>query len=188
MLISSSQDLAGLGGDVRYLRTTAEARVYLPVTDKITLATRASGGTISGWGGSDVRLLDMFYRGGETVRGFATGGIGPRDSSSANQDAIGGANYLATTAELRFALPFAPDELGLRGAIFADAGSLWGASKATKAIPGVVGTTAALRASVGTGLIWDSPLGPLRVDYAQPLVKQPFDKTQNLRFGLVPGF
>ena len=188
VLISTSQDLAGLGGDVRYLRTTADIRAYLPVTDKITLATRASGGTISGWGGSDVRLLDMFYRGGETVRGFATGGIGPRDVLSPNQDAIGGANYMATTAELRFPMPFAPEEIGLRGAVFADAGSLWGASKATKSVPGVVGTTAALRASVGTGLIWDSPLGPLRVDYAVPIVKQPFDKVQNLRFGLVPGF
>lgn len=186
--VATTQDLAGLGGDARYLRTTAEVRSYLPVTEKATLASRVIGGTIAGWGGSDVRLLDMFYRGGETVRGFAVGGIGPRDALSANKDALGGANYLATSTELRFPLPFMPEDIGLRGAVFADAGSLWGSTRSAKALPGIVGTTAALRASVGSGLIWDSPVGQLRVDYASPLLKQPFDKTQPLRFGLGPGF
>ena len=186
--VATTQDLAGIGGDARHLRTTAEVRSYLPVTDKVVLASRVSGGTIAGWGGSDVRLLDMFYRGGETVRGFATGGIGPRDALSANRDALGGANYLATSAELRFPLPFMPEDIGLRGAVFADAGSLWGSTRTAKALPGIVGTSAALRASVGSGLIWESPVGQLRVDYASPLLKQPFDKTQALRFGLGPGF
>lgn len=186
--LSTSQDLAGLGGDVRYLRSVSEAHGYYALTDRVTLAGRVTSGAIAGWGGSEVRLLDQFYRGGETIRGFATSGIGPRDTLSANKDALGGRNYLATTAELRFPLPFAPDSLGLRAAVFADAGSLWGVNKSTKATPGVVGTSAALRASTGASLIWDSPVGPLRVDYARPLAKQPFDKTQPLRFGLVPGF
>ena len=171
---------------MRYLRSQAEARAYIPVGERTVLATRAVGGTITGWGGSDVRLLDMYYKGGETIRGFAPGGIGPRDVSSLNQDALGGTNFIATSAELRTPVPFLPSDFGLRAAVFADAGTLWGTTAAVKAVPGVVGTSAALRASTGVGLIWDSPVGALRVDYAQPLVKQPFDKTQPLRFGLVP--
>ena len=186
--LSTSQDLAGLGGDTRFLRTTAEARGYIPITSRITLATRMTGGHITGWGGTEPRLLDLFTTGGETIRGFAPGGIGPRDAASANRDALGGTSFLATTAELRFPLPFMPQDFGLRAALFADAGSLWGASRNTKTLPGIVGTSATLRSSAGGSLIWDSPLGPLRVDYAQPLSKQPFDKLQPLRFGLVPGF
>ena len=79
-----SQDLAGVGGDVRYIKSAADVRSYFPVSDNVTLVTRATGGNITGWGGDDVRLLDMFYLGGETVRGFAPSGIGPRDTSSAN--------------------------------------------------------------------------------------------------------
>lgn len=184
--MTSTQELAGLGGDVRHLRSTVEGRGYIPVGERSVIATRATAGTISGWGGSEVRLLEMFYKGGETVRGFAPGGIGPRDSLGANRDALGGTSYIATTAEFRTPLPLTPSDFGLRIAVFADAGSLWGSSKSVKSTAGVVGTTAALRASVGVGLIWDSPLGPLRVDYSRPLVKQAFDKTRPLSFGLVP--
>ena len=72
-------DLAGLGGDVQYARVQGEGRLYYPVTEKITLVGRAMAGHIEGWGGEDVRLLDLFYKGGETIRGFDRAGIGPRD-------------------------------------------------------------------------------------------------------------
>ncbi len=72
-------DFAGLGGDVKYIRMTGEARFYYPITDKITFVGRAVGGHIMGWGGDDVRLIDLFYKGGETIRGFNRGGFGPRD-------------------------------------------------------------------------------------------------------------
>src|SRR5262249_62408940 len=85
-----AQALAGVGGDVRYIRSVGELRGYYPVTDEITAVGRATGGVISGWGGQDVRLLDLFYKGGETVRGFATAGIGPRDVPSRNPDPPGG--------------------------------------------------------------------------------------------------
>jgi outer membrane protein insertion porin family len=181
-----SQDLAGVGGDVRYLRSVGEARGYYPVSDSVTLAGRATGGVIGGWGGQDVRLLDLFYRGSESVRGFAYSGIGPRDTLSANQDALGGRMYFATTAEVLFQIPGVPQDLGLRGAVFADAGSLWGVNKTAAALPGLAGNTLAPRASVGMGLAWDSPLGALRADYAFPIVKQPYDKTQAFSFGLSP--
>ena len=181
-----SQDLAGVGGDVRYLRSVGEARGYYPVSDTITAAGRATGGVIGGWGGQDVRLLDLFYRGSESVRGFAFSGIGPRDLLSANQDALGGRMYFATSAELLFQIPGLPQDFGLRGAVFADAGSLWGVNQTAAALPGLAGSALAPRASVGMGLAWDSPIGALRADYAFPIVKQPYDKTQAFSFGLSP--
>jgi len=183
---SLSQDLAGLGGDVRYLRSVGEARAYYAVNDDITAVGRATGGVIGGWGGQDVRLLDLFYKGNETIRGFAVAGYGPRDTLSANQDALGGKMFYSTTAEALFQIPGVPQDLGLRGAIFADAGSLWGLNGTAAQQPGAVGNTPSLRASVGVGLAWDSPIGALRADYAIPLVKQPYDKTQPFSFGLMP--
>ena len=147
---------------------------------------RTTGGIISGWGAQDVRLLDLFYKGSETVRGFAVAGYGPRDTLSANKDALGGRMFYATTAELLFQIPGVPQDFGLRGAVFADAGSLWGLNSTAAKQPGAVGSTPALRASAGMGLVWDSPIGMLRTDYAIPLVKQPYDKTQNFSFGLMP--
>jgi outer membrane protein insertion porin family len=145
-----------------------------------------TGGTITGWGGQDVRLLDLFYRGSETVRGFAPAGIGPRDTLSPNQDALGGRMFVGSTAELLFGLPGVPKDLGLRGAVFADAGSLWNVNSTGVSLPGLAGNAFTPRASVGVGVAWDSPLGALRVDYAYPILKQPYDKTQALSFGLMP--
>jgi outer membrane protein insertion porin family len=181
-----AQDFAGVGGDAQYIRTVGEIRGYYPITDDITLFGRATGGVITGWGGQDVRLLDLFYIGGETVRGFAPAGIGPRDLLSANQDALGGKMYYALTAETLFQIPGVPKDVGLRGEVFADAGSLWNTNSTAAALPGIAGNSAALRASAGVGLVWDSPLGALQVDYAVPVAKQPFDKTQPLGFGLLP--
>jgi outer membrane protein insertion porin family len=181
-----AQDLAGLGGDVRYVRSVGEARAYYPVSDEVTAVGRTTGGIITGWGGQDVRLLDLFYRGGESVRGFAVAGYGPRDMLSANQDALGGRMFFTTSAELLFQLPGVPQDLGLRGAVFADAGSLWGVNKTAASLPGLAGNALTPRASVGMGVAWDSPLGALRVDYAFPILKQPYDKTQALSFGLMP--
>lgn len=182
--IQLSQDFAGVGGDVRYVKSTIDARTYYPISSSATLVGRSTAGNITGWGGQDVRLLDMFFLGSEGVRGFAASGIGPRDTSSFNKDALGGTSYVTTSAEARFGLPLVPDDIGLKAAIFADAGSLFGSSASVSKTAGVVGTTASLRASAGVGLIWDSPIGPLRADYAFPLVKQPFDKTQPWSFGI----
>jgi outer membrane protein insertion porin family len=181
-----AQDLAGLGGDVRYIRSVGEVRGYYPVSEQVTAVGRATGGVITGWGGQDVRLLDLFYRGSETVRGFAVSGIGPRDTLSPNQDALGGRMFFGTSAELLFGLPGVPQDIGLRGAVFADAGSLWSANSTASSLPGLAGNALTPRASVGVGVAWDSPIGALRVDYAYPILKQPFDKTQALSFGLMP--
>ena len=146
VFLSTGVEFAGLGGDVQYIRATSEGRVYYPITEKITFVGRAIGGHIAGWGGEDVRLLDLFYKGGETIRGFNTSGFGPRDLLTG--DALGGQTFWATTAEVRFPLPFIPEEIGMGGAIFADAGSLFGAGAGAKAL-NANAARAAIRQSAG---------------------------------------
>ena len=100
------------------------------MTEKITLVGRLTGGHIEGWGSEDVLLTDLFFRGGETIRGFNKSGYGPRDIATG--DALGGKTYWAANAEVRFPFPFIPDELGMSGAVFADAGSLFGSTDSIK--------------------------------------------------------
>ena len=188
-------DFAGVGGDVQYVRLQGEGRGYYPITEKITFVGRVVGGQIEGWGGQDVRLLDLYYKGGETIRGFDKSGIGPRDTITT--DALGGKTFWASTAEIRFPLPFIPDELGMSGAVFADAGSVFGAGKLATSLNNANNACVTrlraqgvclvdsdiIRTSIGAGILWNSPLGPLRLDYAYALTKDDFDKTQMIRFG-----
>ena len=186
-----TQDFAGVGGSVDYLRSTADARAYYPISQDIVLAGRMQGGTIAGWGGQGVRVVDAFYKGGETIPGFAPAGFGPRDASTG--DALGGTTFYSATTELRFPLPFLPSELGLSGAIFTAAGTSFGtdASKFASAFAAKTGAkntlaiqdTSTLRSSAGGSIIWDSPVGGLRVDFAKVLSKGAGDKTQVLNFG-----
>ncbi|MEO8420839.1 MAG: outer membrane protein assembly factor BamA [Hyphomicrobium sp.] len=186
-------DFAGLGGDVQYVSLAGEVRGYYPITDNITFVARGIAGSITGWGGEDVRLIDLFFKGGETVRGFDRAGYGPRDLNT--NDALGGSYYWATTAEVRFPIPFVPDDLGISGAVFADAGSLWGASISDLPQGCSGGNTdvcladsSAIRASVGASLMWASPVGPIRMDFAHVLAKQTYDEEQFFRFGAATKF
>ena len=107
-----------------FLRTTGSAAYYrelLPDRDVVGLV-KVQGGHIVGIG-EDVRLLDAFFKGGETVRGFESSGFGPRDPVT--DDALGGNIFVAGTAEVQFPLPVLPRELGFKGAVFADAGTLF---------------------------------------------------------------
>jgi outer membrane protein insertion porin family len=181
-----STDFAGAGGDVQYVRLNAEGRAYYPISENITFVGRAIGGHIEGWGGDDVRLTDLYFRGGETIRGFDRGGFGPRDLLT--DDAIGGKTFWATTAEIRFPFPFIPDDLGLSGAVFADAGSLYDANDLAKNLNGkangiVLADDSLVRSSVGASVMWNSPVGPIRMDFAKALTKADFDKEQFFRFG-----
>ncbi|MCJ7527118.1 MAG: BamA/TamA family outer membrane protein, partial [Methyloceanibacter sp.] len=199
---SFSQDLAGLGGDVNYIRSVADVRGYYPITNKITLVGRAQGGAIEGWGGEDVRLTDLFFKGGETIRGFERAGYGPRDAcenpttgkeiSNCTQDSLGGQLFWATTAEVRFPFPYIPDSLGMQGAVFIDAGSLWEpgqlAINAVNQEGSFIFDSSQVRLSTGFSIIWQSPLGPLRADIAQALLKANFDKTEVFRFGASTNF
>jgi outer membrane protein insertion porin family len=195
VFFQAGTDFAGLGGDVQYVSFAAEARGYYPITDHITFVSRAIGGHIMGWGGQDLRLIDLFFKGGETVRGFDRAGYGPRDLNTS--DALGGASYWATTAEIRFPIPYVPDDLGISGAVFADAGSLWGASlpegtptdcAGDPALNVCLADSSAVRSSVGASLMWASPVGPIRMDFAKVLTKQFYDDEQFFRFGAATKF
>jgi outer membrane protein insertion porin family len=181
-----STDFAGLGGDVEYVRVSGEGRAYYPITEKITFVGRVIGGHIQNWNGDgdDIRLTDLFFKGGETVRGFERAGFGPRDAVT--DDAVGGTTFWATTAEIRFPFPFIPDDLGLSGAVFADAGSLFNASSLAKSLNGnnfTLQDEASVRSSVGASVLWTSPVGPIRLDFAKTLTKEDFDKEEFFRFG-----
>jgi outer membrane protein insertion porin family len=212
------QDFAGLGGDVHFLRTSTDWRYYYEVYSDIVLMLRAQGGHIVGFGNQSVtnpasgvtvsnlpglRMLDQFFMGPNLVRGFASSGIGPRDlTPGTNFDALGGTMYWGATAEVQFPIPGVPKDLGVRLAVFSDAGSLWNYGGPTQAQLQTLflGQTITpsddsmhVRASVGAGILWDSPFGPLRLDYARAFLKEdcgPFvtggpqcDKIQAIRFG-----
>ncbi|HXF55182.1 MAG TPA: outer membrane protein assembly factor BamA [Hyphomicrobiaceae bacterium] len=191
LYLQASTEFAGVGGDAQYVRVQGEGRAYYPITDNIVFVSRIVGGHVEGWGDDGVRLLDLFYKGGETIRGFGRAGIGPRDLDTG--DALGGKTYWAATAEVRFPLPLIPDELGMSGAVFADAASLFNAGDTVTSLPqscpGTKGTSiclgddATIRSSAGVSLIWNSPVGPLRFDYAFPITKESYDKIQEFRFG-----
>ncbi len=177
------QEFAGAGGDVRFIRSTIDARYYheLYPTWGLVGMIKVGAGHIQGIGGDDVRLLDAFYQGGETIRGFATAGYGPRDKVSG--ESLGGKSYVNATAELQFPLPYL-DSVGLSGAVFADAGTLFGSDAQKGSFYG----DESIRSSIGAGIVWASPFGRLRVDYGYALTKESYDDTQQLRFGAATNF
>lgn len=178
---SLTQDLAGVGGDVNYVRTIADGRAYYPIRKRITLVGRVQGGNITGFGGDDVRLQDLFFKGSETIRGFDRAGIGPRDLTTG--DSLGGTTFAAATAELRFPLPFVPESLGVSAAVFTDAATLFDTGDLGNLNVTNVGDEASIRSSAGFSLIWQSPVGPLRADIAGVLSSESFDEEQVFRFG-----
>jgi outer membrane protein insertion porin family len=148
-----------------------------------------------------LRMLDQFQMGPNLVRGFAPAGIGPRDLTNfaltGTGDALGGSTYWGASLEVQSPLYFLPKDSGVKVAAFADAGSLWNYSGPTgwaatgevisgsfcAAPPCPIDNAMHIRSSVGVGLIWDSPFGPLRFDYSYPLSSEPYDRTQRFRFG-----
>jgi outer membrane protein insertion porin family len=186
-----SQDLAGLGGDVKFLRTTEDVRYYQSINSDLVGMVRAQGGYVTGWGGSQVPLINNFFGGPTMVRGFAPNGFGPRDlTPGTTMDNVGGSMYWATTAELQSAIPGVPDEYGLKATAFIDAGSVFRYNGPT-AFPGStqslqVANSNVVRSSIGAGLTWASPFGALTVDYAVPLTKAAYDVVQPLRFSAGP--
>lgn len=211
LLIDFRQDFAGVGGDVSYLKTVADAKYYQSLVSDLVGIVHLQGGILNKVGNNDLRMLDHFQMGPNLVRGFAPNGIGPRDLNPfGTQDAIGGTKYWGASLELQMPFWFLPKEVGLKGAVYADAGGLfdyqgpttWSVtnemtttrnSSCTPSTvnPATAGTCTGLvydngnvvRSSVGVGLIWASPFGPLRFDYAVPLTKGKNDRTQEFRFG-----
>jgi outer membrane protein insertion porin family len=181
------QDLAGLGGDVKFARLTDDVRFYQPITNDITGVARVQGGYIAPWGGQAVPLASSFFGGPNLVRGFAPNGFGPRDlTAGTSMDNVGGTRYWGTSAELQAPIPYLPPDFALKGAIFADAGSVFGYGGPALSSSFALADSRTIRSSIGAGLIWSSPFGPIRVDYAFPVTKTSYDVTQRLRFGAGP--
>ncbi len=197
LLVNINQDIAGLGGDVNFVKTTADLKLYDEVLPDIVGLFRLQAGHATGWGGQGLRMLDHFQGGPNLVRGFAPAGFGPRDlTPGTNQDALGGSLFWAASMEFQTPLWFAPKDFGMRFATFVDAGQLldyrgptsWNVTGEvlTTCNNGIVGqlcNDTMVRSSAGVGLIWDSPFGPLRFDLAYPITKQAYDHTQIFRFG-----
>ena len=203
LLIDWKQDFAGVGGDVTYLKTAVDGKYYAPLAGDLVGLIHVQGGILNHVGDQPLRMLDQFQMGPNLVRGFAPNGIGPRDLTflpfTGTGDAIGGTKYWGASAELQMPFWFLPKEVGLKGAVYADAGSLWGYQGPTTwaqtgEINGLVNgspckcgmvydDTNIVRTSVGVGLIWASPFGPLRFDYAIPITKGKYDVVQEFKFG-----
>jgi len=166
--------LAGFGGDSRYLRNEVSSGTFFSLAERWILNIGGGGGYIVGIG-DDIRIIDRFFLGGNSLRGFEDSGVGPRDL--ATQDSVGGNWYYRGTVGLRFPLGL-PNEFGLSGRIFTDAGSI-GENDSTLAS---ITDTGSLRMSVGTGILWNSPFGPVNIDLAQAILKEDFDQTEIFRF------
>jgi outer membrane protein insertion porin family len=211
LLIDWKQDFAGVGGDVRYIKSAVDAKYYTPLVADIVGLIHLQGGMLNQFGGGELRMLDHFQMGPNLVRGFAPNGIGPRDLNPfGTRDALGGTKYWGASLELQMPFWFLPKEVGLKGSVYADAGGLWDyqgpttwaqtgelttvrnsnctPSTVNPATPGtctglVYDNGNVVRSSVGVGIIWASPFGPLRFDYAVPITKGANDRVQQFKFG-----
>ncbi|TGQ79230.1 outer membrane protein assembly factor BamA [Mesorhizobium sp. M8A.F.Ca.ET.207.01.1.1] len=185
---NTTVEVAGLGGDAKFVKITGRGSIYQTLSEQLDLVGLLSGGAghVEGYGNGDLRIFDHFQSNDRMIRGFAYGGIGPVASDTSG-DHLGGTTYFNASAEAQFPLPVVPESFGLRGAVFADAATLYGSKLAT----GLVdqdSTGMKLRASVGLGLMWASPFGPIRIDYAIPVRKEASDDVQEFNFGISTRF
>jgi outer membrane protein insertion porin family len=175
-----SDEIAGLGGDVRFFKNSLRAGHYTPLDDdhKWVIATKGSAGVMTGMG-KTTRVADRFELGGESLRGFTDSGIGPRDKKT--KDALGGLYYYKATVELSVPLGL-PRELGISGCLFTDAGSVWhSGDKQKKGFP-ILSESQSIRWSAGGGVNWRSPFGLIGVSLAKALAhKKHVDRLEVFR-------
>ncbi|MAE51933.1 MAG: outer membrane protein assembly factor BamA [Micavibrio sp.] len=168
-------EVTGFGGDSQYVSGKTGASFYYPVMDQVVLNLLGEVGAVEGYNDKTVAINERYYLGDSTLRGFDQAGVGPRDTST--DDALGGNRFYRGTAELSFPIGL-PEELGVQGHAFGDAGSLY---EVEVSDPSVVDENV-IRASLGLGLSWRSPFGPVRVDFAVPVAKEDYDEEKNFRF------
>ncbi|ADE29669.1 outer membrane protein assembly factor BamA [Rickettsia prowazekii] len=183
-LVSGTQEFAGVGGDNKYIKHEIECKFYKSfINNKVTLKLSAAGGDMAGLGGKMVRISDRFNLGDYSLRGFASGGVGPREKNT--NEGLGGERYYTFSTELNFPTPV-PEEFNFTGAVFIDLGSVWGVglNKKQYKTPNGFYNDQSLRASVGFGFIWVTRFAPIRMDWGFPIKKKQYDDTQNfhLRF------
>lgn len=198
-----TQGFAGIGGDVRYVRSELTGAIYRPffpglLGNEVVASFTMNGGFILPWGGDTARINDRFFKGGNSFRGFEVAGLGPRAVSRDAQtgelvrgDALGGRLYAVGALEVSFPLGL-PEQYGVRGSLFTEFGTLGlldsadQVDEATNAVFTV--DDLALRASAGLSIFWDSPFGPVRFDFAQAFIREDYDRAEFFRFSTRTGF
>ncbi|MBZ9705928.1 outer membrane protein assembly factor BamA [Mesorhizobium sp. ESP7-2] len=184
---NTTVEVAGLGGDAKFVKLTGRGSIYQTLSEQLDLVGLISGGAghVESYGNNGtLRIFDQFQSTDRMIRGFAYNGIGPVDPNTG--DHLGGVTYFNASAEAQFPLPVIPESFGLRGAVFADAATLYGSKISTTVDQASLDMK--LRASVGVGLMWASPFGPIRIDYAIPVKKEAKDDVQEFNFGISTRF
>ncbi|WP_269713415.1 outer membrane protein assembly factor BamA [Caulobacter sp. NIBR2454] len=180
-----TQDLAGFGGDVNYLKTEMGGGWFYGFNKDFILSAVGTAGYIEGWGGDSIRINERFYKGGNTFRGFEIAGVGPRDTSL-NDDALGGKIYAIGTVELTIPT-YLPEQYGIKASLFTDFGTVGMLDDDDKqSQPGLfdplIRDDLSLRATAGVSIHWRSPMGPIRFDFSRILAKEDYDRTETFRF------
>lgn len=180
VLLQLSQEVAGLGGDNEYLRTTGLVQgVTSVLREEVSLSATLEAGALS-FNNGNSRITDRFFLNSRQIRGFEPQGLGPRDLGAPNQDALGGNFYAVARFEAGFPLGL-PDEYGITGGLFFDVGSVWGLDD-TNGSAGVVDDDLILRSTLGFSIFWDTAIGPLRFNFSTPIQSEDFDDTRNFEF------
>ena len=196
-----STEIAGLGGTAQYAKFEAHGWYFMPFfDDKLVVKMEGNAGHIQPFGDNGVPLQDRFFKGADSFRGFAQSGVGPRQiGNDGLMDSIGGNTYAIGTLEATFPLGL-PEAFGIKGEVFSDFGTIFNSGEAdvAKGIGSCIGGSSGLacnvfdtmgfRASIGAGIVWTSPFGPLKFELAYPLVKQSYDVTEKFRFSIGTSF
>jgi outer membrane protein insertion porin family len=185
LLVDLTTDFAGAGGTAKYVRLSPDASYYIPLehifgSKAWVLKFAATGGDLIPILGYQDRIVDRFFLGGDSLRGFADGGVGPHDAGTG--DSLGGRIMWTQTTELHFPLPVSPD-LGVSGFAFVDVGSLYEAREisSTEGVAQPIYDSSAPRVGAGVGVSWNTPFGLINLSLAEPIVKQKDDQIQQFR-------
>ncbi|MBN9565541.1 MAG: outer membrane protein assembly factor BamA [Alphaproteobacteria bacterium] len=174
-VLSLTNEYAGLGGQTKFLRHNTEGKSYYSLSENVVFTLRASGGLMQIVQNQPIKTVDRFFLGGDSLRGFEYFGVSPREIT--RSEAVGGRYYYTGSAEVSFPIGL-PNELGIKGSLFADVGSIWKSDYSKD----LVNDSSKVRSSVGFGIAWASPLGPIRLDIARATRYQKFDKRQPVLF------
>ncbi len=175
--VSNNLSLAGIGGDQQYFRGTQSFATYNEIfNENIVAAVGAQIGYIAGFS-QNIDISDRFYLGGNSFVGFQNAGLGPRDKTTS--DSLGGNFYYTITPQLKFGLGL-PKELGIKGRLFSTAGTLTTIDTDNSNYY----DEGSLRLTSGAGVLWQSPFGPIRLDYTFAILKETYDKTETFSFNV----